>query len=67
MEDHSDLLDALTVIDPSTLDYQGWLDVGMALHESVLPLEAWDEWSAQDARRYHDGECASKWAGFGSG
>ena len=67
MEDHSDLLDALTVIDPSTLDYQGWLDVGMALHESGLPLEAWDEWSAQDARRYHDGECASKWAGFGYG
>lgn len=39
MEDHSDLLDALSAIDPSTLNYQEWLNVGMALHESGLPLD----------------------------
>lgn len=67
MEDHSDLLDALSAIDPSTLNYQEWLDVGMALHESGLPLDAWDEWSRRDAGRYHEGECERKWRGFGSG
>ena len=67
MEDHSDLLDALSAIDPSTLSYQEWLDVGMALHESGLPLDAWDEWSRRDTGRYHEGECERKWRGFGSG
>ena len=67
MDDHSDLLDALGSIDPSTLGYQEWLDVGMALHESGLPMEAWDDWSRRDPERYHDGECERKWAGFGSG
>ena len=67
MEDHSDLLDALSAIDPSTLNYQEWLNVGMALHESGLPLDAWDEWSRRDAGRYHEGECERKWRGFGSG
>ena len=66
-EDHSDLLDALGAIDPCTLEYQEWLNVGMALHESGLPMEAWDDWSRRDARRYHEGECERKWAGFGSG
>lgn len=65
--DHGDLVEALEYIDPAPLGYQEWLEVGMALHESGLPLEAWDEWSRRDARRYHEGECARKWAGFGSG
>lgn len=67
MKNHSDLIDALGSIDPATLGYQEWLDVGMALHESGLPMEAWDDWSRRDPVRYHEGECARKWAGFGSG
>lgn len=64
---HDDLVEALTYIDPATLDYQEWLEVGMALHESGLPPEVWDEWSRRDAARYHEGECLRKWDGFGHG
>ncbi len=67
MDDHSDLAQALDFIDPSTLDYQDWVNVGMAIHESGLPVELWDSWSQRDYRRYHEGECASKWKGFGHG
>lgn len=67
MDDHSDLAQALDFIDPSTLDYQDWVNVGMAIHESGLPMELWDTWSQRDHRRYHEGECASKWKGFGHG
>ncbi len=65
--DHSDLGQALEFIDPATLGYQEWLEVGMALHESGLPCELWDSWSKRDPGRYHEGECARKWEGFGSG
>lgn len=65
--DHADLEQALGYIDPATLDYQEWLEVGMALHESGLPCSLWDEWSRRDPERYHEGECARKWSGFGSG
>ena len=65
--DHSDLEQALDYIDPSALDYSGWVSVGMALHESGLPCELWDTWSRRDPARYHEGECASKWKGFGNG
>ena len=65
--DHSDLEQALDYIDPSALDYSGWVSVGMALHESGLTCELWDSWSRRDPARYHEGECASKWKGFGNG
>lgn len=65
--DHSDLGQALEFIDPATLSYQEWLEVGMALHESGLPCELWETWSRRDPARFVEGECARKWAGFGSG
>ncbi len=67
MQDHQDLTDALRFIDPARCSYQEWVDVGFALHESGLPCEVWDEWSARDHGRYHDGECSRKWQGFGAG
>lgn len=63
---HADLEEAVGFIDPATLDYEGWCEVGMALKESGLPLEVWDAWSRRDPARYHEGECARKWASFGS-
>lgn len=66
-EDHAHLLDALGAIDPATLGYQEWVDVGMGLHESGYDWTDWDEWSRRDPRRYHEGECRSKWSGFGNG
>ena len=66
-DEHAHLLDALAAIDPSTLDYQAWVDCGMALHESGYDWSDWDEWSRRDPRRYKEGECRSKWSGFGNG
>lgn len=65
--DHADLAEALDWIDPAALGYDEWLAVGMGLHESGLPMEAWESWSRRDAKRFNEGECARKWAGFGSG
>lgn len=65
--DHADLVEALDWIDPAELGYDEWLAVGMGLHESGLPMEAWESWSRRDMKRFNDGECARKWAGFGSG
>ena len=61
-----DLKELLPYIDPANLDYQEWIDVGMALHHEGFPCDVWDDWSRNDSR-YHPGECARKWAGFGHG
>ena len=63
-----DLREALTYIDPASLDYSEWLGVGMALKQEGYPVSVWDDWSRRDPGRYHPGECESKWDGFrGSG
>ena len=60
--------DVLPAIDPAALDYEQWLQVGMALKADGYACDAWDEWSRRDPARYHRGECLKKWAGFnGSG
>lgn len=57
------VLNILKKIDPSTLDYQEWINVGMALkYEGYTPAD-WDSWSQSDSR-YHAGECEQKWQGF---
>lgn len=57
----------LSYIDPTGLDYQEWVNVGMALHHEDEPVELWDMWSQRDQRRYHPGECEKKWKSFGHG
>ena len=59
------LLEILEKTDPALLDYQDWLNVGMALEYEGYSVRIWDEWSRRDASRYHAGECERKWAGFG--
>ncbi|MBR0484733.1 MAG: AAA family ATPase, partial [Oscillospiraceae bacterium] len=54
----------LEYINPAMLDYQEWVNVGMALKESGYDVSVWDNWSAQDAERYHQGECEKKWNSF---
>lgn len=59
-----DMRECLKHIDPSTLGYKEWCDVGMALkHEGYSP-EDWEKWSAGDPGRYHPGECRKKWETF---
>lgn len=59
-----ELLEVLEHVDPAILNYQEWLNVGMALKEEGYTAADWDAWSARDARRYHPGECCKKWGGF---
>lgn len=58
-----DLLKALEYIDPATLEYQEWVNVGMALKQEGYAVTDWDNWSKAD-RRYHSGECEKKWESF---
>lgn len=59
-----DLLEVLNSIEPAELDYQQWLNVGMALDQEGYSVEIWDTWSQRDPGRYHPGECQKKWRGF---
>lgn len=65
MDSQYDLLEVLNHIDPAQLDYQDWLNVGMALEYEGYGVNTWDSWSRRDPGRYHAGECAKKWKGFG--
>lgn len=59
-----DVKEVLANIDPARLNYQEWLNVGMALKEEGLPPSVWEDWSRQDPGRFHEGECAAKWRSF---
>ncbi len=59
-----DLREILQHIDPSMLDYQDWVNVGMALKEANYTAMDWDAWSKRDGGRYHPGECFKKWDTF---
>lgn len=64
MERKLDLIGLLEYIDPGTLDYQDWVNVGMALKQEGYTAIDWDAWSKRDSRRYHPGECEKKWNSF---
>lgn len=64
MVDKIDLLEILGYIDPSRLDYQEWVNVGMALKDEGYTAANWDAWSRQDSHRYHSGDCFKKWDSF---
>jgi len=54
----------LEYIDPASLSYQEWLNVGMALKEEGSDIEVWKKWSRSDAERYDDAICDIKWDTF---
>lgn len=58
-----DLAELLKHIPPSSLDYQEWVSVGMALKHEGYPVEIWDSWSQADSR-YKKGDCKRKWQTF---
>lgn len=65
MESKIDLRELLEYIDPAQCSYEEWLNVGLALHQEGYPIFIWEEWSADDGERFHEGECAAKWESFG--
>ena len=58
-----ELTQLLDYIPASSLDYQEWVNVGMALKHEGLTYDIWDSWSRSDSR-YKSGECARKWKTF---
>lgn len=63
--------EALFCIPPESLDYMGWVSVGMALHHWNPALDGegfrlFDEWSRLDGR-YNGNEMTSKWNSFSGG
>lgn len=64
MEQRTDLLEILNYIDPAGLEYQEWVNVGMALKQEGYTAADWDAWSQRDPHRYHRGECERKWNTF---
>lgn len=61
-----DLREPLKHIPPSDLDYQQWVNVGMALKHEGFDCSVWDEWSQADGR-YKTGDCEKKWKTFNEG
>lgn len=59
----NDLKEALYSIDPKSLNYEQWVEVGMALHQAGCSCDLWDEWSKNDSR-YRPKDCANKWRTF---
>lgn len=64
MERRTDLLEILQYIDPAMLDYQDWINVGMALKAEGYDCSAWTLGVRRDGRRYHPGDCTRKWESF---
>ena len=60
----ADLIEILDHIDPALLDYQEWVNVGMALKDEGYSPADWDRWSSSDRLRYHSGDCEKKWQSF---
>lgn len=65
MNNNINLIDLLKCIDPVNLNYQEWINVGMALKHEGYSVSDWEEWSRRDAERFHHGECEAKWNTFG--
>ena len=66
-----DILKALEFIDPSSLDYKEWLEIGMGLKSAandgyLVTWQDWDKWSQRDPARYQKGVCERKWHSFNS-
>ena len=57
MEQRTSLTEIIEYIDPGSLSYQDWVNVGMALKLEGYPVSVWDQWSQKDFGRYHAGEC----------
>ncbi|KGE20045.1 AAA family ATPase [Paenibacillus wynnii] len=64
MEHKLDLVALLGHVDPVFLNYQEWVNVGMALKYEGYTASDWDEWSRRDSGRYRPGECFKKWTTF---
>ena len=61
---NTDALEILNHLNPCSLTYEEWIQVGMALKHEGCSAQDWDDWSVKDTGRYSPGECAKKWNSF---
>jgi hypothetical protein len=67
MDDRDTALECLKLLNPATLSYEEWLNVGMALQHAGCSVNDWDVWSSSDSKRFHPGGCQAKWKSFRGG
>ncbi|MBQ2161282.1 MAG: AAA family ATPase [Firmicutes bacterium] len=60
---NTNLAEYLEYIPCSSLNYQQWINVGMALKHEGYPCSLWESWSRADSR-FKEGECNKKWGTF---
>lgn len=60
---NANIISALKRLDVASLNYDEWLNVGLALHAEGYDWTVWDDWSKNDSR-YKNGECERKWRTF---
>lgn len=63
LTDSEKILQALDSIPASSVSYEEWIHVGMALKSEGFDVSVWDDWSRADSR-YHSGVCEKKWSTF---
>lgn len=61
----SKIKEILSAIDPASLSYQEWIEVGMGIKAEGLTCDVWDTWSSTDPR-YKKDDCWKRWDGFNS-
>jgi len=54
--------DMLSYIHPD-IDYQSWVEIGMALHAEGYPCAVWENWS-RSGQKFEAGDCEKRWRGF---
>lgn len=60
----TDPIEVIQHINPTHLEYDEWLSVGMALKYEGASAKDWALWSMDDPNKYRDGECERKWESF---
>lgn len=65
-ESYYDMQEVLDFLDPSDVQYQDFIVVGMALKDAGYPFSMWEDWARRDTKRYKgNGNMQRKWEGFG--
>lgn len=65
-DSYYDMQEVLDFLDPSDVQYQDFVVVGMALKDAGYPFSMWEDWARRDAKRYKgNGNMERKWEGFG--
>ena len=60
------IAECLNQINPASLQYDEWLQIGAAIKHEGGSVDLWDTWSQSD-KRYRANDCQSRWSGLDKG